>query len=111
MNDQPRQHFVPLTAEGGRVTAIGFPVNVQHPKPNVLLPGQGDRSTDKPGRTDVSIVPVGASGVILVQTTHADGTTLGTFYTKPELDALRQCLDQAELQLMQMELAESEKPS
>lgn len=115
MNDQKPPAFVPMSAadEKGDTKVVGleFATNVQHPKPNVLLPGQGDRSTQLPGKTLVSVVPLGQSGVILVQTIHADGTTLGTFYTKPTLDALRHCLDTAEQQLCRMELAEAEKPS
>lgn len=115
MNAQKPPAFVPMTAANeqgtARVTGLEFATNIQHPKPNVLLPGVGDRSTQELGKTIVSVVvKKEGPGLILVQTTHSDGTTLGSFYDKPTLDALRQCLDQAERQLVQMEIAAQSKP-
>lgn len=117
MTDQKPPQFMPMTASDGEKTAqttgLEFPCNIQKPRPKVLIPGQGDGSTDQLGKLLVTCVVNPASGgTILVQATHADGTTLGLFFDPDTLGALRHCLQLAETQLVSLEmLAKSPKPN
>lgn len=116
MNDK-LPGFMPMTPTDGEktsaTTGLEFACNVQHPRPAVIVPGVGDRSTSEPGKVLVTcVVDARAGGNILVQVRHSDGTTLGVFLDPQTYAALDHCLRLANSQLVSLEtIAKAPKPS